>query len=185
MSDFDKRKKLSIANSCRMFLYYGDFINSKQNDEIKNDIERYKRKENIEITNEQLSSVNFVYNDNAKEINDCQFIEHVANYWWGDDYHFMEIHGYAVGRVYTLKEEEGSAYIEGLHVSENERLKTIGSELLNKLIQKCIDLGAKECMLWCEIKSWVYDWYARLGFKYLEDKKDEEGYVWMVKSLKK
>lgn len=64
-----------------------------------------------------------------------RFIEHERHNRWGNDYIFMEENGKAVGRVYYYSDEPDIAYIEGLHVSENERLKTIGSELLNKLRQ--------------------------------------------------
>lgn len=111
-----------------------------------------------------------------------KFIEHYRNNKWGDDYIFMEEEGKAIGRVYIYKDNPDIAYIEGLHVSEKERLKTIGSELLNKLITKCKDLGAKECMLWCYKNSWLFYWYQRLGFKF-HDNYEEENAIWMIKSL--
>lgn len=112
-----------------------------------------------------------------------KFIVHEAKYDWGEDYQFMEVHGYAVGRVYTLKEEQNVAYIEGVHVSKEQRHNKLGTELLNKLIDKCKDIKAKECMLWCDKNKWMYEWYQRLGFKYWGDKKDQEGFVWMMKYL--
>ena len=115
--------------------------------------------------------------------NRYKFIEHDAKHDWGNDYSFMEIHGYAVGRVYTIKDEENSAYIEGLHVSKEERKKCIGTEMINKLINKCKEIGSKKCTLWCDKSKWVYDWYKRLGFRYDGDKEDQEGYVWMVKDI--
>lgn len=112
-----------------------------------------------------------------------KFLEHERKNKWGYDCTFMEAEAKAVGRVYILSEDKYVAYIEGLHVSENERLKTIGSELLNKLIEKCKTIGAKECMLWCLKNSWEYYWYQRLGFEYWSEY-PEDGYVWMCKKLK-
>lgn len=115
-----------------------------------------------------------------------KFIEHERHNRWGNDYIFMEENGKAVGRVYVYHDDKDKAYIEGLHVSENERLKTIGSELLNKLIEKCKELGAKECMLWCYKDEWVFDWYQRLGFQFrcieaIEG--DNDNIQWMSKRL--
>lgn len=114
-----------------------------------------------------------------------KFIEHKRRNRWGDDYVFMEEEGKAVGRVYVYNDEKDVAYIEGLHVSENERLKTIGGELLNRLIDKCRELGANECMLWCYTDEFVYHWYQSLGFEYYGEHQNEENAVWMVKNLEK
>lgn len=35
MSDLENRKKVAIANTCRMYLYYNDFITEKQNESIR------------------------------------------------------------------------------------------------------------------------------------------------------
>ena len=183
MIDFENRRKLAIANLSRMYLYYNDFITDKQNEKIHEKINNFKESNNVRISSNQLNSVDYVYNDNPKDDFDCQFIEHEASYDWGNDYNFIEIQGYAVGRVYTIKEEDGIAYIEGLHVSENERRQGIGYDMMSKLIDKCKEIGAKKIMLWCDKRSWVYKWHQRLGFKYDGDKEDQEGYVWMVKEL--
>lgn len=183
MEDLEKRKKLAIANSSRMFLYFNNFITEKQNEIIHEKIKRHQDKNKVKISCEQLNSVDYVYNDNPKCDFDCQFIVHGASYDWGDDYIFVEINGNASGRVYTLKEEEGVAYIEGLHVSEKERQKGIGKDLIDKLIDKCKEIGTKECMLWCDKSKWVYEWYQRLGFVYYADKQDQEGVVWMCKKI--
>lgn len=111
------------------------------------------------------------------------FIEHERHNRWGDDYIFMEENGKAVGRVYYYSDEPDIAYIEGLHVSEDERQKRIGSILLDKLVQKCIDSGARECMLWCYKDSWVLNWYICLGLEYCSEHQDEENAVWMIKNL--
>lgn len=62
----------------------------------------------------------------------------------------MEIHGYAIGRVYTLKEEHDAAYIEGLHVSKEKRNKLLGTTMINHLINKCKEIKVNECVLWCD-----------------------------------
>ena len=112
-----------------------------------------------------------------------QFIEHERHTRWGNDYIFMESDGKAVGRVYIHNDEKDIAYIEGLHVSENERLKTIGSKLLNRLIEKCKELGVKECMLWCYKDDWVIYWYKKLGFEYYQEYLYEDNAIWMIKKL--
>ena len=183
MSDLENRKKVAISNTCRMYLYYNGFVTEKQNDNIHKKVDVFQKKNKVKISLEQLSSVDYVYNDNAKDYYDCNIISHEASYDWGNDYNFMEIHGHASGRVYTLKEEDGNAYIEGLHVSENERSNGYGSDMMSKLIDKCKEIGAKKITLWCDKNKWMHLWYKRLGFKDDGDKEDQEGFVWMVKEL--
>lgn len=183
MNDLENRKKVAIANTCRMYLYYNGFITEKQNEQTNKKIKKFQEKKNEAISMEQLSSVDYVYNDNAKDYYDCNIICHEANYDWGNDYNFIEIHGYASGRVYTIKEEVDNAYIEGLHVSEDERGNGHGSDMMSKLIDKCKEIGAKKITLWCEKNKWVHLWYKRLGFNDDGDKEDQEGFVWMVKEL--
>lgn len=119
----------------------------------------------------------------AREYFNWNIIHHDASYDWGNVYYFMETHGYAVGKIYTIKEEGGNAYIEGLHVSEGQRGKGIGSEMINRLIDKCKKIGSKKITLWCDKSKWMYDWYQKFGFKYDGDKNDQDGFVWMVKEL--
>lgn len=185
MSDLENRKKVAIANTCRMYLYYNDFITEKQNEQINKKTKRFQEKNKVSINMEQLSSVDYVYNDNAKDYYDCDIISHEASYDWGNDYSFIEIHGYAVGRVYTIKEEEDNAYIEGLHVSESQRRNGIGSDMMKKLIDKCNEIGVNKITLWCEKNKWMHLWYKRMGFKDDGDKEDQEGFVWMIKILDK
>lgn len=112
-----------------------------------------------------------------------KYLEHERKSKWGKDFVFMEVEGKAVGRVYMYDDEEYVAYIEGLHVSENERLKGLGSNLLTKLIDKCKELGAKRCVLWCFKKEWTYNWYQRIGFNYLDEYDDDLDGVWMYMDL--
>lgn len=183
MESAEKRKKVAIAYTCRMYLYYNGFITDRQGDIINKKIKKFQDKNCVEISMEQLSSVDYIYNDNAKDYYDCDIISHEASYDWGNDYNFIEIHGYAVGRVYTIKEEEGVAYIEGLHVSENKRGNGLGSDMMSKLIDKCNEIGAKKITLWCDKNKWMHIWYKRLGFNDDGDKEDQDGFVWMVKEL--
>lgn len=183
MNDFEKRKKLAQANLSRMFLYYNDFITEKQNESIREKINIFKECNDVHISTEQLNSVDYVYNDNPIEDFEYIIVSHEASHDWGNCYNFMEIHGYAVGKVYTMKEEVGVAYIEGLHVTESERNKKYGTDMIKRLIYKCKEIGAKKCTLWCDKSKWVYDWYKRLGFRYDGEKEDQDGYVWMVKDI--
>ena len=112
-----------------------------------------------------------------------KYLEHERKSKWGKDFVFMEVEGKAVGRVYIYDDEEDVAYIEGLHVSEKERLKGLGRNLLNILINKCRELGAKRCVLWCFKKEWVHEWYQRIGFKYLDEYDDDLDGVWMFMDL--
>lgn len=44
MSDLENRKKVVIANTCRMYLYYNDFITEKQNEQINKKTKIFQEK---------------------------------------------------------------------------------------------------------------------------------------------
>lgn len=117
--------------------------------------------------------------DNMEE----EFIIHKRNNKWGIDYIFMEKNGNAVGRLYIYYDDNNTAYIEGLHVSDKVRRKRIGTRLLNKILTKAKKHGALKCMLWCSTKEWVYKWYERLGFNYYSNYDKEDNSVWLIKEL--
>ena len=112
------------------------------------------------------------------------FLVHERNNRWGRDFLFMEENGIAVGRVYLYNDDKAVAYIEGLHVSENNRRNRIGTNLINMLIEKCKELDADVCMLWCYTDDWVHDWYKKLGFKDNGEYQYDDNAIWMVKTIR-
>lgn len=112
-----------------------------------------------------------------------EFIVHQRTSKWGIDDIFMEKNGNAVGRLYIYYDDDSTAYIEGLHVSNKVRRRRIGTRLLNKLLLKAKKYGATKCMLWCNQNEWVYKWYQRLGFNYYSKYDTDNNSVWMIKDI--
>lgn len=87
-----------------------------------------------------------------------------TSYW--EDYRVTSIHMYdhdASCRLSIYNEERDVANISDLYVSENERQKGLGNELLNK----CIEIAEDSLCRFVKIhsdKSWKMDWYIRHGF---------------------
>ena len=63
----ENRRKLAIANLCREFLHIQGFLTDSENKKIFQRILNWQDKNEVEITEEQLLSADFTYDDNAKE----------------------------------------------------------------------------------------------------------------------
>lgn len=65
--NMNNRMKLAIACYCRVFLRLNGFVTECENERIHKKIRAWQIKNNIEISDEQLDSVEVTYNDKAKE----------------------------------------------------------------------------------------------------------------------
>lgn len=63
----NNRMKLAIACYCRVFLRLNGFVTKCENERIHKRIRAWQINNNIEISDEQLDSVEVTYNDNTKE----------------------------------------------------------------------------------------------------------------------
>ena len=63
----ENRRKLALLNLCRSFLNVHGFITPAENRRIHNRIMKWQDKNRVFISDAQLESVNFVYDDNAKD----------------------------------------------------------------------------------------------------------------------
>lgn len=61
------RRKLAILVLCRSYLHVNGFITEAENRRIHNKIMKWQDKNKVSISEAQLDSVDFVYDDNAKE----------------------------------------------------------------------------------------------------------------------
>lgn len=61
------RKKLAIAILCRAYLHIHGFITDSENRRIHNKIMKWQDENKISISEAQLDSADFIYDDNAKE----------------------------------------------------------------------------------------------------------------------
>lgn len=62
----ENRRKLAIATFCRSYLKFHGFITLEESERIFSRILKWANKNKISISEEQLDSVDFVYDDNAK-----------------------------------------------------------------------------------------------------------------------
>lgn len=63
----ENRRKLALLNLCRSFLNVHGFITEAENERIRNKIMKWQDKNKISISEAQLYSAYFIYDDNAKE----------------------------------------------------------------------------------------------------------------------
>lgn len=64
------RRKLAISSLCRSFLNAQGFLTDAENEKIHQRIVKWQDKNEVEITEAQLLSSDFTYDDNAKEVED-------------------------------------------------------------------------------------------------------------------
>lgn len=63
----ENRRKLAIATLCRSYLKIHGFITPEESERIFNRILKWAYENEISISEAQLDSVDFIYDDNAKE----------------------------------------------------------------------------------------------------------------------
>ncbi len=63
----ENRRKLAIADLCRAFLNIQGFLTDAKNEKVHQRILNWQDKNKVEITEAQLLSADFTYDDNAKE----------------------------------------------------------------------------------------------------------------------
>nr|DAG10785.1 MAG TPA: hypothetical protein [Bacteriophage sp.] len=63
----ENRRKLAIATLCRAYLNIHGFITPAENRRVSSRILKWGWKNKVSISEAQLDSADFVYNDNAKE----------------------------------------------------------------------------------------------------------------------
>ena len=61
------RKKLAIAILCRAYLHIHGFITDGENGRIHYKIMKWQDENKVSISEAQLDSADFIYDDNAKE----------------------------------------------------------------------------------------------------------------------
>lgn len=61
------RRRLALIINARFILYLNNMITESENDRIHSKIMKFAEKNKIQISRAQIDSVNFTYDDNAKE----------------------------------------------------------------------------------------------------------------------
>lgn len=61
------RQRLAIISTARSILYLNNMITESENDRIHKKIAKFAEKNKIEISCAQIDSVDFTYDDNAKD----------------------------------------------------------------------------------------------------------------------
>jgi len=91
--------------------------------------------------------------------------------------------GKATVRIYWYKDNLVDGYIDTLDVQPEFQHQGLGNKLLSicEGIAKALDM--KTIALYADKDTWVQSWYERKGYRFLKDKDDEKGTVWLEKVL--
>ena len=103
----------------------------------------------------------------------------VKNTAWGKVC-FIEEEAYRFA-VYTYNDDPSSIYLSNLYVSENERGKGLGNQILKMTEKIGREMGREEIYLQVKIGSFAHKWYSRHGYIDFEPMKN--GNMWMKKDI--
>jgi len=110
-------------------------------------------------------------------------IQHTHKLHWGTYFYFMEKKGVAFGRAYIYNDQKDRIFLDSLHVDKLYRHSGYGQKM--QIIRE--ELGRKMKCKWAYLyvkkKSWMWKWYKRRGYKFVDNVKDREGFIWMKKKL--
>lgn len=109
------------------------------------------------------------------------YILHYGEEAWGYMIYIMEKHGKALCSVYWYKDNDESLYVSNLSVAVNSRNEGLGTELFCICEKIGNFLNAESSCLMVLKDSWMYNWYSRLGYEYLNVDTYDSSYVWMKK----
>lgn len=84
--------------------------------------------------------------------------------------------------LHQYHDDKTIVYLSNLYVDSKLRKQGIGTKLQEFREEMGRELGAKMACLWVKKDSYMYEWYKRRDYIYLQDH-ENEGYVWMVKKL--
>jgi len=111
-----------------------------------------------------------------------EYIKHYYQDEVASSIYFMAIDGTSYARLYFFKNDNKTAYLDSLSVSEDVRKKGIGTELQKLREGLAKEMGYKYVVLWVKKGTWMRNWYKRRGYKYLKPYKEEKA-VWLRKKL--
>jgi ribosomal protein S18 acetylase RimI-like enzyme len=92
------------------------------------------------------------------------FIKHKNAWYWGKSTIIVANNGYGVVTV-QFQDNEDYANLIGLSVHESARKNGLGNELLIEAEKETLLNDKKILRLYCEPKSWMFEWYKRHGYK--------------------
>lgn len=72
---------------------------------------------------------------------------------------------YLLGEIMTLQDNRMVFYVSYVFVSQKHRGRRIGSQLIERMIQKCQQIGLNFVVLTCDTMDHkVYEYYLKMGF---------------------
>lgn len=84
--------------------------------------------------------------------------------------------------VYWYLDDDNTAYISSLKVSDRYKGIGIASSIVSELEVMLKSLGFSKVLLWVDKMSWMKLWYERIGYSYFQDHEVSK-YVYMIKYL--
>lgn len=114
-----------------------------------------------------------------KNLNAVGFIYHYQSTDWGEEIVMMKDDGLAMCKVYVFSDRENDLYIEGLSVDPQIRKGGIGTTLIKTCHLIAEESNRETIYLFALRDSWMYRWYARMGYIFHSVNHNMPGYDWL------
>lgn len=95
-----------------------------------------------------------------------KFIRHDNTWIWGHSTIAITNDGCGTVTVQFYNDEPNVAYLTSLSVHESKRKCGYGTKLVKEAEKIAKEYNATRIILSADKKSWVFDWYVRLGYKF-------------------
>ena len=120
-----------------------------------------------------------------ESIKDLENFEYQYKYSSKNDFATLWIKskdGKGIAAIYWGEFDTSIIYLSSLHVDRKYRHKRLGSKLIKEQerIANAIE-GSVYFYMKVDKNTWMYDWYLKLGYSYLEDVEGSKDYIWLQK----
>lgn len=120
-----------------------------------------------------------------KKLNAVGLIYHYQSTDWGEEIVMMKDDGLAMCKVYVFSERENEIYVEGLSVDPQIRKSGIGTNLIKTCHLIAEESNRENIYLFALRGSWMYMWYAKMGYTFHSANHNMPGYDWLKLFLPK
>lgn len=105
-----------------------------------------------------------------------------TRFWWGTAVTVIA-RDFCGSVVIEFNDRYTDGYIGSLCVSERDRNKGHGTELITEAERIIKEYGRNDATLYVEKDQWLVDWYKRLGYEIVENTSGDDHYYTMGKKL--
>lgn len=85
--------------------------------------------------------------------------------------------------LYSYDDDDTTIYLSNVYVSQSDRGKGLGNNILETVEKEAKSKGFKNICLKVLDASWVHKWYSEHGYRDICRDEESEDYIWMIKQI--